>query len=756
MEGKEFGGCYFSKLQFGDIRIRILMESVARLEAVRLSGAEKLKKVFRRLKTEKRWWIVDFFENDSSGNERAALNWKQEAVRSFFYPPTREWSAIRPPGKALLQKTIHDDARCISTTQGIGDAFRELSQLPSLWSIGTFTYLSDVRKSFCYEEAENYIWAIVDQWRDITLQWDSRILQCVDFEFVNVLQSRAPAFSNEDHEFIQKEFRKGHILPLKDSQLRLRVESVICCQGPILTLNTFAQDVRLLQVSVRQPLNGLLPKMEKAKGDTLRTRICEIIETKFDEISGENNLPKATNNQRQKFIRRCYYHVFLHTIRTKKYRYEDVITNNSITEVHIKNLVEEELKLRCIVDRGSLQNLTTNESVILTQTSADSMPETEANVERRHGHLLFRNPVARKYLYYDRINDSRVSTLVLTPSSMAMHIMRVFLLGRRAIQRVMAPSPGLPAANLQSFYTPELPKLFEINPISDHALDNVRYDENFPTCPATSTIPNVRSVQEARTWASISPLESMAASMVSNDLSPASSIHTPTTKRPASVSEFGPLSALVQRDERPRKRQRSWFDQEEQNIVSESHHQGHNSSVSGLMPSPSDYSVAEETPSISSNSDQNKYHCLELAEEYSNIIEKYNKLNNENWKSQFDVTSNIAVMAGSRHPTSKSIPNISANRATYQPQAVTLRRKLPDFVLFESLSNPQSAERVSRTMQDTKRFAARQNEVDRYSRFLYRLKQGYMIANNGKQLYKAIQSYGLRKVLVDSETLAKP
>ncbi|KAL6164150.1 hypothetical protein ACJQWK_09825 [Exserohilum turcicum] len=151
MEGKELEGCYFPKLEFGNVRIRILMDSVARLEAIRLSGAEKLKKVFRRLKTEKRWWIVDFFEHDSSGNERAALNWEQEAVRSFFYPPTREWSAIHPSEKALLRRTIHDDARRISTTQGIGDAFRELSQLPSLWSKGTFTYLSDVRKSFCYE-----------------------------------------------------------------------------------------------------------------------------------------------------------------------------------------------------------------------------------------------------------------------------------------------------------------------------------------------------------------------------------------------------------------------------------------------------------------------------------------------------------------------------------------------------------------------------------------------------------------------------
>jgi len=610
------------------------------------------------------------------------------------------------------------------------------------------------------KEAENYIWAIVDQWRNITLQWDSTILQCVDFEFVNMLQSRAPSFSEEDLEFIKKEFAKGYILPLKDSELRGRVESVICCQGPILTLNTFAQDVRLLPVSVRQPLNGLLPKMKKDKGDTLRTRICEIIETEFDEISDKNNLPRATNGQRQEFIRRCYYHVFLHTIRTKKYKCEDAITkksisNNSITEAHIKNLVEEELKLRGIADRGPLQNLTTNESVISTQTSADSVLETEADVKRRHGHLLFQDPVTRKHLYYDRINDSRVSNLILTPSSMAMHIMRVFLLGRRVTERVMTPSPGLPVAVLQSVCTAELPKLCEINPIRDQALTNVRHDENFPTCPATSTIPNVRSVREARIWTSISPLESMAASLVSNDLSPASSIHTPTSKRSASVSEFGPLSALVQRDERPRKRHRSWFHQQEQDIVNESHPQGHNASASGLMPSPSEYSAAEETPSISSNSDQNKYHCLELAEEYSEMIEKYDKSSHSRRKSRIDVTSNTEVIAASRHPASKSRPNVSANGATYKPETVRLSRELPEFVVFESLFDKRIVRRIGRTQQDTERFAARQDEMDRYSRFIYRLKQGDMIANNGKELYTAIRLYRLLKVLVDSKGLTK-
>lgn len=605
------------------------------------------------------------------------------------------------------------------------------------------------------KEAENYVWAIVDQWRDITLGWNSTILQCIDFEFVNMLQSRAPSFSEKDLAFIKDEFAKWYILPLKDSELRGQVESVICCQGPILTLETFAQDVRLLQVSVRQPLNGLLPKMKKDEGDTLRTRICEIIKTELDEISDENKLPRATNDQRQEFIRRCYYHVFLHTIRTKKYKSENSISNNSITEVDIKNLVKEELKLRGIADTGPLQNLATNESVISTQTSADSVPETEADVKRRHGHLIFQDPVTRKHLYYDRINDSRVSNLILTPSSMAMHIMRVFLLGRRVIERVMTPSLGLPVAVSQSVCTAELPKLCEINPISDHALDNVRHDENFPTCPATSTIPNVRSVREAHIWTSISPLESMAASLVSNDLSPASSIHTATIKRSASVSEFSPLSALVQRDERPRKRHRSWFGQQEQNIVSESHPQGHNASASGLMPSPSEYSAAEETPSISSHSDQNKYHCLELAEEYSKMIEKCDKSSHSRGKSQIDVTSNTEVMAASRHPANNSRPNVSANGATYEPQTAQFSEEFPDYVVFVSSFDETIVRRIERTQQDTERFAASQDDVDRHSRFLYRLKQGYMIANNGKELYTAICLYGLRKVFLDSKGLAK-
>lgn len=57
--------CYdLPKLSFQDADIRIVeRESVARLEAVKSSGAKKLKKMFNLLETEERWWVVDFFKH---------------------------------------------------------------------------------------------------------------------------------------------------------------------------------------------------------------------------------------------------------------------------------------------------------------------------------------------------------------------------------------------------------------------------------------------------------------------------------------------------------------------------------------------------------------------------------------------------------------------------------------------------------------------------------------------------------------------
>ncbi|KAH8622857.1 hypothetical protein IG631_22606 [Alternaria alternata] len=58
------------ELWFQDADIRIVeKESVARYEAAKSSGDPKLRHMFRRLETEERWWVVDFFRHGKALQE---------------------------------------------------------------------------------------------------------------------------------------------------------------------------------------------------------------------------------------------------------------------------------------------------------------------------------------------------------------------------------------------------------------------------------------------------------------------------------------------------------------------------------------------------------------------------------------------------------------------------------------------------------------------------------------------------------------
>lgn len=95
---------------------------------------------------------------DGSPDERLALDWKKEAVRSFFCFPSGEWDVTRPPRKSLLTTTIYQEADRVSNMGGISCALHELSRVPSLWNTKSFTYLADVRMSFCDEVSACSFW----------------------------------------------------------------------------------------------------------------------------------------------------------------------------------------------------------------------------------------------------------------------------------------------------------------------------------------------------------------------------------------------------------------------------------------------------------------------------------------------------------------------------------------------------------------------------------------------------------------------
>jgi hypothetical protein len=67
MDTKRLENYDFPKLRFSSDDVVTIMGSVARLEAVRASSASGLVNMFNRLDTQERCWVVDLFEQGTSG-----------------------------------------------------------------------------------------------------------------------------------------------------------------------------------------------------------------------------------------------------------------------------------------------------------------------------------------------------------------------------------------------------------------------------------------------------------------------------------------------------------------------------------------------------------------------------------------------------------------------------------------------------------------------------------------------------------------
>ncbi|KAJ5052524.1 hypothetical protein J3E74DRAFT_412049 [Bipolaris maydis] len=358
--------------------------------------------------------------------------------------------------------------------------------------------------------------------------------------------------------------------------------------------------------------------------------------------------------------------------------------------------------------------------------------------------------MATRDLSYDRINDSRLSTAFLTPSFMAMHIVRVFLFERRSAEPVRTPSSGSPATTIDSFCTAARPTPLDFNLISGYS-SGVDHTHDFPTCTSSPPILNPSYVRKTHAQTPKDPVESLAASLVSGEPSSASSTHTSTTKRSASHLEFGAFDE-ERNKQRPVKR-RFHFCEHELYSVGDPNYETHTANASHSTPSPTSVYI-DETSSISqtdsarllNKSDLKIHHHLEIAEPYLQLIEEWKKSNHGGPQSH---------MAVSRHSTSNLRQSLSASVATHKPQAVNPRKRPLKCVCYMSLYDSKLFLRVPRTKEATERFAASQDKEDKYSRFFYKGKQSDMIANNGKQLYAAIERYDLLIVWVDSNCLGK-
>ncbi|KAH8620995.1 hypothetical protein IG631_24353 [Alternaria alternata] len=456
-KSQRLDGHDFPELQFReDADIRII-ENMALLQVVRSSKASRWE---QRISNGGRQWVVDFFRKDGSDSREWAVESSHEALSSFFGALTTELGALRSSDN-LSQNHVWQSAHLVSETPGVVKAFHALSRLPSMWITKSFNFLTDVRKCFCDEvstpvslvlvvrtanfeqEVQNYIWAIVHQWEEITLQWNDKVVPCVNIKSIDSLQSLAPRFSENDRDLIERRLQERLIFPrLEDPALREKVKMAIRRQGPILTLSTFAKDVRLLQSMVREPMTKLLIGMYREKEDTLRKRIVDILEREFDELTSPGRLSTAIRGQKKAIVERCYQHVFLYTIRS-------ALPKGSVTRAQLSSLVKQELS--SLYADGTSGSSTGRAEGIATKAPALShMPQSEhVAVAKRHGVLLFKDSAATQHLYSHEINKSLTPRGRLSRSFMAQHIVRIFLLGESAYEKVRVAPTSLPEPTVQ-------------------------------------------------------------------------------------------------------------------------------------------------------------------------------------------------------------------------------------------------------------------------------------------------------------------
>ncbi|RYN61646.1 hypothetical protein AA0117_g12946 [Alternaria alternata] len=630
------------------------------------------------------------------------------------------------------------------------------------------------------QEAENYIWAIVDQWKEITLNWTSSIMQCMDFNSISELQSRAPFWSKTDLKFVNDGFEERRIFPLLlEPALREKVKSVVCSQGPILTLQTFAQDARLLESRVHASLKDLVLGLGKS---TLRTRICGILAEEVERISHKSLLPNPIDANRQALFRRCYQHIFLHAIRNK----------TSITRMHISTLVNQELNSLPTHEREStLQSQLTEKELIATQAPADNPPDIEADIESRHGTSLFNDATATKHLYYDYINDSCVSSSTLTQSSMAKHIVRVFLLGRAGFEQTQMLTSSLPTSIVQSVSPVAQSTPFDTSPISACASQSVHSMDSSTYTAA----PITRSVPRRRAKVSKTAIESMAASLLDPERLPASPSPTSnriTAKRSASVAMLDTPPEKSTDDPRPVKqlRREGSYREEERNAVlpktaDPQYRRCSDSARNAPSPvlstvSPSVYSV-DGGPSIpqpydgQSSRDIDKkrkvlYRLNQEQQAYVNLIGVYP------WSDQLVHSGSRSTTAVSCSPYTSYLttlpqpaaigPKLRIPRIEFgeQPQATDAHGEIPKYVVYRSFWHDKSFLRIPRTRQSTIKFVENQQKHDDGSTFLYYQnrkdehaddKNKLKIAVNAEQLDQAIERFRILTVYVKSDRLGR-
>jgi hypothetical protein len=296
------------------------------------------------------------------------------------------------------------------------------------------------------QEVINYVKHIVSQWEKITLQWHPTVVQSFDPESIETLQSRAPLVSTQDHDYIVRAFKQRKILTqLTDARLREAVKTEVCRQGPILTLATFATDLRQVKTWVHDPLTAVLGKMRRPQ-DTLREKVCKMFGEDFDVFSHTPGLNIRSTIPKTAFVESCYQRFFLDALRARRGKF-------SINRDQLCQLAKcEFIRLQCHGLSSDPSNVDGNEGNIVIATSDDTLPSDsdwqDIDVEKRHGFLLFDAAAARSLLNIDRIHEKHPRGSPISKAFMGKYIARIFLFDSTVSPEASPVSPMSPRLSL--------------------------------------------------------------------------------------------------------------------------------------------------------------------------------------------------------------------------------------------------------------------------------------------------------------------
>jgi hypothetical protein len=287
------------------------------------------------------------------------------------------------------------------------------------------------------------------QWRDILLGFHPQVTPAADTETILMLQSRAPAVSHEDRSFLAKRFEERLLFPrLTDQGLRSRVEAAVYRQGPILTVKTFACDIRILRARILAPLNEALGPMRTSRGTTVRNKLLQYFRERYID-----NVPTAIGvcAAKERYADRCFERLFLRLMQT-------ATRTLSLREDDVRAFAREEF-------------LALNRNTH-TESTASRGDWVELPVEKRHGVRLYNRITAADWVLSDIIREPYPPGCPVSDYFMSKYITSLFLFGTPPLLSVSMPPAASTAMSL---------------PMTANAPSRLPFHDNSPSTQTFST-----------------------------------------------------------------------------------------------------------------------------------------------------------------------------------------------------------------------------------------------------------------------------